>query len=217
MAPVKVFGWFASGPSLMVALFCYEKNVPFEWVSIELPKGAQKDPEYMAKVNPHGLVPALEDNGFAMFESRAIARYLDEKYPNQGTQFFPKDLEKRALVDSAMYAEAFQHFNFGGNMVFEVLNKRFFNLPTDEKDVEFRKKNLFATYDTYERILSKQKYIAGDELTVADLAHIPVSYRLTHEAGLDFTEGRPNVKRWLNELWARESWQKTRAIYKDLI
>jgi glutathione S-transferase len=59
-----------------------------------------------------------------MYESRAIARYLDEKYPNQGTQLFPKDLQKRALADQATWAETF-HFNrHAGVIVFEVLNKK---------------------------------------------------------------------------------------------
>ncbi|KAJ3558436.1 hypothetical protein NP233_g11508 [Leucocoprinus birnbaumii] len=202
----------------MVAIFCHEKNVPFDWVNVELPQGKQKDADYVARVNPHGLVPAFEDvDGFTLFESRAIARYLDEAYPNQGLQFFPKELKARARVDAAMYAEAFQHFNYGGNMVFEILNKRFFNWPTNEEDVAYRKQKLFETYDVFETILSKQKYIAGNEFTVADLAHIPVSYRLTHEAGLDFKTGRPNVARWLDELWARDSWKKTQEIYLDKI
>jgi len=65
-----------------------------------------------------------DDNGLSLSESRAIARYLEEKYPNQGTQLFPKDLEKRALVDQAIWAEAFHYSRFAGALIFEILNKR---------------------------------------------------------------------------------------------
>lgn len=65
-----------------------------------------------------------DDDGFILSESRAIARYLEEKYPNQGTQLFPKDFEKRALVDQATWAEASYYSRFGGTLTFEILNKK---------------------------------------------------------------------------------------------
>jgi glutathione S-transferase len=50
-----------------------------------------------------------DDDGFILYESRAICRYLEEKYSNQGTKLIPTDLHKRALVDQACWAEAY-HF-----------------------------------------------------------------------------------------------------------
>jgi len=129
-------------------------------------------------------VDKQDDDGFILSESRAIARYLEEKYPNQGTQLFPKDFEKRALVDQATWAEASYYSRFGGTLTFEILNKkcvikalvllsilihvfffkfqRFFSFKSDTTEIENAKRKLFATLDTYEKILSKQKYIAGD-------------------------------------------------------
>jgi len=137
---LKLYGWFASGPALVAALILHEKNVPFEWVDVDLTAGEHKSEDYLAKF-PFGLVPAIvshpeshitkptcgdkqDDNGFILSESRAIARYLEEKYPNQGTQLFPKDLEKRALVDQATWAEAFHYSRFAGALTFEILNKK---------------------------------------------------------------------------------------------
>ncbi|KAF5344199.1 hypothetical protein D9756_011331 [Leucocoprinus leucothites] len=196
---VKLYGWFSSTPCLTVALILHEKKVPFEWIDVDLPKKEQKCSEYLAKV-PLGMVPAIDDDGFVMNESRAIARYLDEKYPNQGTQLYPKDLKKRAIADQAIWSEWFHFFQNGGNMCCQVLNMRLFGLPTDVDDVEERKERLLATMDIYEGILAKQRYIAGDELTIADLVHIPVSSRLLEEVGVKLGEGRPNVQRWLDEL-----------------
>ncbi|KAJ3556538.1 hypothetical protein NP233_g11954 [Leucocoprinus birnbaumii] len=213
---VKLYGWWSSTPCLTVAVILHEKQIPFEWVDVDLPKKEQKNPEYVDKVNAFGMVPAIDDNGFVLHESRAIARYLDEKYPDQGTPLYPKDVEKRALADAATWAEWFHFFMSGGNICCQMLNKRFFGIPTDVDDVEERRKVLMETMDTYETILSKQKYIACDELTIADLVHIPVGSRLLEEVGVKLGEGRPNVQRWLTELISRESWQKIRtSILQD--
>ncbi|KAF5350540.1 hypothetical protein D9756_008514 [Leucocoprinus leucothites] len=188
--------------------------VPFEWIEVDLPKGEHKKPEFIAN-NPFGQVPTIDDDGFVMYESRAIARYLDEKYPNQGTQLFPKDLQRRALVDQATWAELFHFYRHGVRILFEVLNKRFFGLEANLTAVEEAKKDLLAKMDIYEGILSKQKYLTGDELTLADIVHIPVASRLVEEADVDLGGGRPNVQRWLNELVSRESWQKVKPIFRN--
>ncbi|KAF5350541.1 hypothetical protein D9756_008515 [Leucocoprinus leucothites] len=196
---LKLYGWFASTPSLVIALILREKQIPFEWIEVDLPKGEHKQPNFVAN-NPFGQVPTIDDDGFVMYESRAIARYLDEKYPNQGTQLFSKDLQKRALVDQVTWAEQFHFHRYGSPIMFQVLNARFFGLETGQNTVEEAKKNLLAKMDIYEGILSKQKYLAGDKLTLADIVHIPAVSRLVEEVKLDLGEGRPNVQRWLNEI-----------------
>lgn len=57
--------------------------MPYETETIDMMKGEHKLPSYM-KVHPLGRVPALEDNGFVMFESAAIVMQLADKYPEKG-------------------------------------------------------------------------------------------------------------------------------------
>jgi len=68
----------------------------FEYFHIELGEG--KPAWYQATVNPLGTVPALFQDGNAIFESNIVAEYLDEKYPGRGTQLLPSDPAKRAQV-----------------------------------------------------------------------------------------------------------------------
>ncbi|KAJ3563254.1 hypothetical protein NP233_g9055 [Leucocoprinus birnbaumii] len=213
---LKLYGWFASAPALFVAVILHEKQIPFEWIEVDLAKGDQKTPEFVAS-NPFGEVPTIDDDGFVMYESRAIARYLDEKYPDQGTRLYPKDVQKRAAVDQAVWAELTQFYRFGVRILYETLNKRFFGREPNMELVEEAKKSLLAKMDVYESILSKQRYLAGDELTLADIVHIPVGSRLIEEAKVDLGEGRPNVKRWFDEIIKRESWQKVKPIYMNRI
>jgi glutathione S-transferase len=60
-----------------------ELGLSYEMVQVDLTKGEQKKPEYM-KVHPLGVLPALDDNGFTLFESAAIVMYLADKYPEKG-------------------------------------------------------------------------------------------------------------------------------------
>ncbi|KAF9453358.1 glutathione S-transferase [Macrolepiota fuliginosa MF-IS2] len=208
---LKVYGYAKSTAVKPVIAVLYEKKIPFELISVDLMKGENKTPEYLAK-QPFGQIPVIDDNGFILYESRAIARYLEENYPNHGTKLLPSDPKKRALVDQAASVEAFSFDYHATPIVIEVIYKpNFYGQPTDPKKVAESKASLDSKLDVYEQILSKQKYIAGDEFTLADLFHLTIGTRLI-EGGINFIEGRPNITRWWNDIYNRESWQK---VLKD--
>jgi glutathione S-transferase len=80
-----------------------------------------------------------------------------------------------------------------------------------EPDEALAKKNL-ALLDTnlavYEKILSKQKYLAGDEITLADLYHLPYGVE-AWEVGLrDVVNKYPHVTRWFESIESRSSWER---------
>lgn len=52
-----------------------EKELPYELIFVDIAKGEQKKEDYL-KMQPFGKVPVMDDDGFVMFESRAICRYL---------------------------------------------------------------------------------------------------------------------------------------------
>src|SRR5438094_544146 len=64
-----------------VRIVLAEKGLRYEKVNVDLFKGEQKKPEYLA-INPYGKVPALQDNGTTVYESTIIMEYLNDKYPN---------------------------------------------------------------------------------------------------------------------------------------
>lgn len=63
----------------------------------------------------------------------------------------------------------------------------------------------------YEKILARHKYIAGDEITLADLFHLPNGAVMKAGKWNDTFVKYPNVDRWFKELQARESWRKASA------
>jgi glutathione S-transferase len=72
-----------------------EKGIPYELREVDILKGEGQQPAHLAR-HPFGKVPALEHDGFALFETFAIARYLDEAFP--GPKLQPEDAKRRARM-----------------------------------------------------------------------------------------------------------------------
>lgn len=86
---------FAPTRSIRPRWMLQELGVPFEAVTVNLPTGEHRRPEFL-KVNPAGKLPVLIDGDLVLNESAAIVLYLAEKYPERG--FMPSDLRQRAEV-----------------------------------------------------------------------------------------------------------------------
>lgn len=92
---LKVHGAKRSTCTQRVLTALYEKNVPFELVTINFSVGEHKSEKHM-KLQPFGKVPVLDDDGFILFESRAIAKYIAAKYNGQGTPLLPAESDLKA-------------------------------------------------------------------------------------------------------------------------
>ncbi|KAF7346806.1 Glutathione S-transferase [Mycena sanguinolenta] len=206
---------FYSGPvvgggAAIVALALAEKQVPFEHVIVDMAANKHKTPEYMA-MQPFGLVPVIDDDGFILYESRAICRYIADKYPNQGTDFLPKSLKERALVEQAASIEYSTFYPAIYPVMKELFGKPRQGLPVDQATLDEALKEFSAKLDVYEVILGKHRFLAGDEFSLADLCHY-YNAPLLAEHGIDvMTSKGPNVTRWWNELMSRPTWVKLKA------
>ncbi|KAJ7486766.1 glutathione S-transferase [Mycena latifolia] len=198
----------ASGGAGIVALVLAEKHIPFEHVLIK--KGESKTPEFLAK-HPFGQVPVIDDDGFILYESRAICRYLAEKYAEQGTPLIPTTLKDKALFEQAASIE-FANFTPPATKVgIEVMYKPRLNLPVDDAILTQGLAELSAKLDVYEVILGKQRYLAGNEFTLADLFHLYYASVFDDAGGVDImTTKGPNVARWWKDLTQRPTWVKLR-------
>jgi glutathione S-transferase len=96
---LKILGRKTSSNVQKVLWCCSELNVPFEREDIGGPFGKNNTPEYLAR-NPNGLVPTIDDDGFILWESNAIVRYLCAKHG--AGKLWPSDLARRADADRWM-------------------------------------------------------------------------------------------------------------------
>ncbi|KAG9227786.1 hypothetical protein CCMSSC00406_0000568 [Pleurotus cornucopiae] len=190
---LKLYGSPVSTCTKRVATVLIELNVPFELVPIDLRKGEQKTPQFLEK-QPFGKVPYIDDDGFILYESRAISRYLATKYSGQGTQLIPKDLQAWAKFEQAASVEICNFDPYASGVVIEKYFKPIFGQTPDEAQAKDLTEKLNANLDTYDLILSKQKFLGGDEFTLADLFHLPFG-ALLPPSGVNALQERPNANR----------------------
>jgi glutathione S-transferase len=89
---------------------------------------------------------------------------------------------------------------------------RYRGLEGDENKVSQYATELDTALSVYDGILAKHKYLAGDEVSLADLFHLPYG-KLAKDLGFaDLFEKYPNVKRWIESLENRESWKKVGLV-----
>ena len=102
---VKLYGHPLATSGHRVQVVCEELNIPYELVTLPIEKNVHKTPEFLAH-QPFGQMPYMEDDGFELFETRAICRYLVVKYGGIGTLLpAQSDVEKTAKFEQAASGE----------------------------------------------------------------------------------------------------------------
>ncbi|KAJ8924955.1 hypothetical protein NQ315_001120 [Exocentrus adspersus] len=99
--PVKLYGIDGSPAVRATLLTLKALNLEFEFKEVNPIAGEQYSPEVL-KLNPLHTVPTIQDGNFAIWDSHAINSYLVDEY-GKDDSLYPKDLEKRAVVNQRMY------------------------------------------------------------------------------------------------------------------
>ncbi|KAJ6560956.1 glutathione S-transferase [Mycena sp. CBHHK59/15] len=212
---LKLFGAPMSTCTRRVAVVLVEKKVPFEFIVVDMAKGEHKSGAFTAN-QPFGQVPYIDDDGFVLYESRAIGRYIQEKYPDQGTKLVPGGVQGKALFEQAASIEYSNFDPFCSKAVAEMIFKPMKGQASDKSVFDTLVAGLSAKLDAYEVILGKQKYLAGNEVTLADLFHLPYGSMLAGAGSDLMTTKGPNVTRWFNDLLARSSWVTVKDGVKSI-
>ncbi|KAI8588027.1 hypothetical protein HDU89_002203 [Geranomyces variabilis] len=203
---VKLYGMSVSTCTQKVIFVLQDKQIPFEFIAINVLKKEQKLPEHIAR-HPFGKIPVLEHEGNFIFESLAIVRYLDALHPNIGTKLVPThDAYKAALVDQWTYQSSFNFYPHVQGVIVETAIKPVAGLPTDEAKLAASRAALEPTLDIYEKHFANAKYFANDEFSLADLAHV-VYFNVVKRTQPDLISARPNLEKWFNRVAERDSWK----------
>ncbi|PIA35558.1 hypothetical protein AQUCO_03500130v1 [Aquilegia coerulea] len=210
MALVKVHGPPMSTAVSRVLACLLEKDVQFQLINVDMAKGQHKSPEYL-KIQPFGQVPAFQDEDITLFESRAICRYVSEKYMDKGNKglFGSSNPLAKASIEQWLEAES-QNFNPpSSTLVFQLAFAPMMKLKQDPGAIKLNEEKLKKVLDVYERRLGESRFLAGDEFTLADLSHLPNGqYLVSRTDRGELLTSRKNVGRWWNEISSRDSWKK---------
>ncbi|KAG9007848.1 hypothetical protein FRB90_009203 [Tulasnella sp. 427] len=205
---VTLHGWDLSTCTRRVKCVLFEKDVDFVLKHVNLGGGENKTEAYL-KIQPFGQIPVLEDDGFYLFESRAITRYIATKYANQGTKLLPdpSDLKAVALFEQAACIEQADFDPYASEIAVEKVFKPYKGVASDEAAFKKLVTSLNSKLDAYERLLTEHKYLAGDELTLADLWHLPYG-EIAERFAPEIYESHPKFNAWWQALKTRPSWIK---------
>ncbi|KAH9933992.1 glutathione transferase [Epithele typhae] len=207
---LKLYGATGATCTKRVRIVLEELATPYELIAVNVAAGEHKAPAYLAN-QPFGQIPYIDDDGFTLFESRAICRYLALKYGGVAAGLVPAagDLEAVARFEQAASVEMSNFDSSASKLAFENLFKPMFGQTTDTEAVKALIPVLEGKIAGYETMLGKTKYLAGDVVTIADLFHLPYGSLLAQQK-IDFLESEkyPNVARWWKEVSSRPSWKK---------
>lgn len=209
MAKPVVYGAPYSTYTRSVLLALIEKGVPYELVEVDVFAGGAALSEHLAR-HPFGKIPTFEHDGFRLYETAAILRYVDEAFPGVALQ--PDDPPGRArmtqligILDSYAYR----------TMVWDIFVERSRGVSEegtpDEAKIAAAVPNAARCFEAIGDLMAGAPFLAGDRLTLADLHAVPiVAYlRLTPE-GRTLIEAAPQIGRWWTGMASRPSVMATR-------
>eukprot|EP01018_Ginkgo_biloba_P038510 Gb_31239 [translate_table: standard] len=184
-----------------------EKEVDYELIPVDLVAGAHQRPPFLA-LNPFGQIPAIQDGDLTLFESRAIIKYLARKYEGRGTNLLGNTLVEQAVVDQWCEVESQQFNPLNYAVVFQTVIQPKMGGTTDHKVVEASLEKLNKVLDIYEKSLSKNKYLAGDFFSLADLQHLSAHYLVKACGKGDVITSRKYVNAWWEDISSRPAWKR---------
>jgi glutathione S-transferase len=201
------------GPSISTyvraaRLVLIEKNVEHELVEVDFFRGEHRQPAHLAR-HPFGKVPALEHDGFSLYETVAITRYLDAAFPEVPlTPSEPRQIglmaQAIAVVDAYTYPA----------LIGEVVIPRFFaamrGAEPDEAAIHAATPRVELALGALDDMLEGSAWLSGGDLGLADLHLAPVmaAFVATPEGGVHLPR-HANLQRWWGGVSTRASMAAT--------
>jgi glutathione S-transferase len=198
---IKIWGRNTSSNVQKVMWAVGEIGLPHERIDIGGPFGKNREPSYLA-MNPNGLVPTLEEeDGFVLWESNSIVRYLAARHPVSGLE--PADPQARARAQAWM--------DWQLSVLGPAITPGFIGLirtPPEQRDyaaIEASKQKTTGAIAILDAELAKCAFVAGDEFSYGDIPAAVMANRYRH-----LVPERPafrNFERWFAAVAVRPAFK----------
>jgi len=206
MAKLKIYG-IPRSRAFRALWLAKELGLDYDNVAVDFGAGETRQPAYLA-INPNGHVPAIDDNGFVLWESMAINLYLAKKH-GSGT-LYPTSLEAEA--------RAWQWSFWAITELERPVLTAMFNraiLPEDKRDpaaADAAEKDMQHPLGVLDAAVTKTPYLIGDEFTVADL-NVASVLSWARPARIDFAPF-PRAADWLGRCALRPAAKAARDLQR---
>jgi glutathione S-transferase len=200
MSRLRIYG-IARTRAFRALWIAKELGLDYEHVPIEIGAAGARQPEYLA-INPNGRLPAIDDDGFVLWESLAITLYLAKKHG----RLYPTTLEGEAKAWQWSLWSV-QEVDRGVN----IWSLHAVRLPPEDRDPQRLAealKVIAAPFKVLDGALAARPYLLGEEFTVADLN---VAAVISRAIDMDLA-ATPHVGDWLRRCLDRSAARAARAL-----
>lgn len=198
---IKLYGFELSFPVNRVRMCLNAMGLEYEFVRLNPLAGETQTEDYL-KIHPAGKIPSLVDDGFAVFESNAIMKYLCRKYKSD---FYPDEITEQAKVDQWLDFTAVHLANGFNKVLFNRILAGVVGAEVDERSLQDGYGFIQRFLGIIDRQLSTSTFLAGGKISIADFCLLAtVDPAEVSEVNIaDY----PHVKAWRDKLM-QESFYK---------
>ena len=208
---IKLYGIEPSFPVNRVRLCLNAMELEYQFVHLSPLAGENKTDEYL-KLSPSGKVPAIDDDGFALFESNAIMKYLCRKHKSE---FYPNDITAQANVDKWLDFTTIHLGNGIAKVLFNKVIAPMVDMPVDEQSMA----DGYAFVERFLGVIDKQlgtsNYLASNAMTIADFCLLATVDPL-EVIDIDVNT-YPKVKAWREKLMQESFYKKMHNSYGEML
>jgi len=202
---MKIYGHPWSINTRKALMTVAEKGHEVELVTVVLPKGEHKEAAHLAR-HPFGKVPVLDDDGFVVYEARAICAYLDRTL--SGPSLSPRGAREAAWVDQWTNVADAYFVPHAAPVVVETTFRKYLGGDVDTQAIAAGRAGMNAPLDVVDEHLASQKHFAGDAFSLADIHWMPYVDYLVRSGDGERIAARKGLSAWWERVSARETWRR---------
>lgn len=209
MSDPVVYGPNYSTYTRSARLALEEKGVPYRLDEVDMMQGQTNSPEHL-KRQPFARVPAFEHDGFPLYETAAIERYVDETFP--GPKLQPDDAKRRArMTQIVSVIDSYGYGALVGKCVWQRIVVPLLGQKTDEAVITEAMPRIECSMEALESLADASgPYLCGPAISLADIHVAPVmAYFSQTPEGKSLLAKSPKLARWWQGMSARPSMAKT--------
>lgn len=207
MSKPKLYGPAFSTYTRSVRLALEEKGVDYDLVEIDLLQGPM--PAEQIERQPFARVPAFEHDGFELYETTAICRYIDEAF--EGPSLQPVNIEERARMNQIIsILDCYTYPCTVSQLVIQRLVMPMVGNEPDEAAIAAALPEIENCMSTLVALRGDNTFLAGNQLSLADIHFAPIyDYFQNTPESEPILQKNPGLRDWWNEMSARASVQNT--------
>ncbi len=206
---LKIYGGDLSSFCNKVRFVANALGIEYEYVRINFKEKEHKTPEFL-KMHPAGKIPLIDDDGFFVFESNAIIKYLAEK---NKSSLYSENLKQKTIINQWI---DFCSFHIGSAMDKILFNKIFaprIKVPVDHRAIQDGYMFLNRYLPIIDSQLLKHNFLAGNEMTLADINLLAILDSCeVAEIELSVYE---NIMRWREDLKIQDFYTQCHKTYGE--